>query len=98
MTLQDLTTNRERIIKRIQSYMTGDVTARHAMVKPVMAKMVAYLNREDVKILKPTMANIDKLTATVTNSWIKYNYASSMTQSEVEAFEVKREEAKYSSI
>lgn len=97
MTLQDLTNNRERIIKKIQYQMTGDAAARQSMIKPVMTKMVAYLNREDYKSMKPTMGNIDKLTSVVTLSWIKYNYKPSMTQSEKEAFEDRREEAKRSS-
>lgn len=97
MTLQDFTNNRERIIRKIQSKMNGDSAARQFMVKAVMTKMVSYLNREDYKSMKPTMANIDKLTLLVTLSWIKYDYKPSMTQSEKEAFEDRREEAKRSS-
>jgi hypothetical protein len=100
MTLQDLTNNRDRIIRNIQFQMSGDSAARKQMVIPIMTKMVAFLNNAKYSEMKPTMANIDKLTKSATESWIKYDYnpGSTMTTSEVNAFEIKREEAKYSSI
>jgi hypothetical protein len=96
MTTQDLTNNRDRIIRKIQFQMDGDSAARNQMVVPVMTKMVAYLNNTKYSEMKPTMANIDKLTVAAAISWIKYDYKpfSSMTQSEVNAFEKRREEAK----
>ena len=98
MTLQDLTNNKDRITKKIQYQMLGDGTARQVMVKPVMAKMVAYLNsRAEYQAMKPTMANIDKLTSVCTLAWIKNDYKSMMSQIEKDAFEAKREAAKIGS-
>lgn len=97
MTIQDLTANRARIIRNIQAQMTIDAAAKQSMVKPVMNKMIAFLNREDYSTMSPTMKNIDKLTYHATTSWIKHDYNSSMTQAEIEAFQDRCEEAKRSS-
>mgnify|MGYP002335986456 CR=1 FL=1 len=93
MTTQDLTNNRDRIIKKIQAQMSGDTSAKKMMVAPVMTKMLAMLPQFANE--KATMANIDKLTIKATTSWIKYNYnpSATMTSSEVNAFDKKREDA-----
>lgn len=96
MTLQDLTNNRDRIIKKIQWQMSGDAAARKMMVKPIMTKMVAMLGREDIAEMKPTMKNIDKFTDMATASWIKYSYnpMETMTRQEWNDFYDRREAAK----
>lgn len=97
MKIQDLTANRARIIRNIQAQMTIDAAAKQSMVKPVMNKMIAFLEREDYSTMSPTMKNIDKLTYHATTSWIKHDYQSTMTQAEIEAFQDRCEQAKRSS-
>lgn len=86
MTLQDLTNNRDRIIKKIKSQCSDPVA-----VKEVMTKMISWLNsREDIQSMKPTMSNIDKFTSMTTLSWLKNDYKPVVTQEWLE----KREQAK----
>ena len=100
MTTQDLTTNRDRIIKKIKSQ-----TSNPLAVKGVMTKMVNWLSsREDIKSMKPTMANIDKFTVMVTLNWIKvdmpnfmYNTDGSKNYEAINNFNDQREEAKRTS-
>jgi len=66
MTLQDLTNNKERIIKKIKFQITMATTNN---IKDVMEKMVAMLPQFESE--KPTMSNIDKLTSKATLSYIK---------------------------
>ena len=57
MTTQDLTANRDRIIRKINSQITK---ATNDNIKAVMTKMIAMLPLFANE--KATMANIDKLT------------------------------------
>lgn len=69
MTLQDLKDNRDRIIKVIRWQ------SKEADIKAVMSKMLIWLNnRQDIKDMKATKANVDKFANMVTISWIKNDW------------------------
>lgn len=91
MTTQDLTNNKERIIKKIKFQIT---LANAENIKGVMTKMVAMLPQfaDD----KATMANIDKLTMKATLSYIKYDKVSTKEQSDL--LNIRIEENKKSSM
>lgn len=66
MNIQDLSKNRNRIIKTIKNQITG---ATDSNIKSVMSGMVELLpSYVDVK---PTAVNIDRLTVRVTTWYIK---------------------------
>ena len=68
MTLQDLTKNKERIIKKINYQIT---CATKKNILDVMNKIVAIMGTDNLE--KPTMANIDKLTMKAINYYIKFD-------------------------
>lgn len=85
MTIQDLTNNRDRIIKKIK------FQSNAADVKAVMIKMVAWIgSRKDISAMKPTMGNVDKFTKMATDSWLKNDWKPVMSKNEYQAFEEKR--------
>ena len=94
MTLQDLTNNRDRIIRRIKSQIT---MATSENIKSVMVKMIAMLPQFENE--KSTMANIDKLTMKATLSYIKSGIKFTETQKQVIAdnYEAKQRESRPSS-
>lgn len=95
MTTQDLTNNRDRIVKKINSQIA--LATKENIVR-VMTKMVAMLPQfEDVK---PTMANIDKLTMKATLNYIKYEHTHNTNQANVidATLEQKRKESLQSSL
>lgn len=67
MTIQDLTNNRERIIKKVKFQIT---LATQENIKGVMSKMIAFLPQYEGQ--KPLMKNIDKLTMRAIESYIKH--------------------------
>ena len=76
MTTQDLSNNRDRIIKNIKS-----LCSTKEAVAGVMNKMVAWLaSREDIKSMKATKANIDKFTTMCANSWLKNDFKPVVTE------------------
>lgn len=77
MTTQDLSNNRDRIVKTIKSQIS---LATKEQIKDVMVKMVAYLPRyaDD----KPLMKNIDKLTIEATLNYIKNGMVSTVAQNQ----------------
>jgi len=86
MTTQDLTTNRDRIIRNI-NYQTTNKGA----VIGVMTKMVVWLNaKSDLQDQKATMANIDKLTRACILSWIKYDDKTVYTKNQNDEFNEKK--------
>lgn len=85
MTIQDLTNNKARIIKKIQSQIT---LATAENIKSVMTKMVAMLPQFVNE--KTTMGNIDKLTIKATLSYVKNGMVSNSLQKQL--FEIRREE------
>jgi uridine kinase len=82
MTTQDLTDNRDRIIKNIKR----QGVAKMEDIKGVMLKMVQFLNRADYSQMRPMMKNIDKLTDECARSYIKYDMDHSMTTNERDDF------------
>jgi hypothetical protein len=84
MTTQDLSNNKERIIKKIKSQIS---LATQENIKSVMVKMIAMLPQFDNE--KATMANIDKLTIKATLSYIKNDKVS--TSNQKNDFEIRRE-------
>ena len=95
MTTQDLTANRDRIIRKINSQITK---ATNDNIKAVMTKMIAMLPLFANE--KATMANIDKLTMKATLSYIKTGRTFTSEQSEAvaEAYEAKQRESRQSSL
>jgi len=86
MTIQDLTDNRDRIIKNInfQSKSKGAIVG-------IMNKMVARLiSNSNLQAQKATMGNIDKLTRSCTESWIKYDDKTVYSKNENDEFNEKR--------
>jgi len=75
MKTQDLTNNKERIIKKIKYQIT---LCTQENIKDVMVKMVAYLPRYADK--KPLMSNIDKITNEAISNYIKYYKVSTVAQ------------------
>lgn len=96
MTLQDLTENRDRIIKNIKRQVV--YSNANDAVKGVMTKMVAFLGREEYSAMKATKANIDKLTAACVKSWIKNSMNVSITQEWIYHIEEKRNSELHSSL
>lgn len=88
MTLQDLTENRDRIIKNIKRQVV--YSNANDAVKGVMNKMVAFLGREEYSAMTATKANIDKLTAVCIKSYIKTGMNASITQEWLNHIEEKR--------
>lgn len=95
MTTQDLTNNRDRIIRKINSQVTK---ATSENIKSVMVKMIAMLPQFENE--KATMANIDKLTMKATLSYIKSGMKFTEIQKEVvaENYEAKQRESRQSSL
>jgi len=90
MNLQDLTENRERIMKNIKKQ-----SSEKEAIVGVMNKMVAWLNsREDIQEMKPTMGNVDKFTSMCIASWIKNDYKPIITEEWLE----HREQVKWETI
>ena len=90
MTIQDLKTNRDLIIKTIKLQSSDS-----SSVSGVMNKMLVWLNsREDFKIMKATKQNVKSFTSKATLSWIKNDYKPVITQDWLE----KREVSKWASI
>lgn len=77
MTTQDLTNNRERIVKKIKSQIS---LATKEQIIDVMKKMVAMLPQFAEE--KPLMKNIDKLTIKATLSYIKHGLVRTAQQNE----------------
>lgn len=95
MTTQDLTNNRDRIIRKINSQITKSTSEN---IKSVMVKMIAMLPQFENE--KATMANIDKLTMKATLSYIKSGMKFTEIQKEVvaENYEAKQRESRQSSL
>lgn len=95
MKLQDLTDNRDRIIRKINSQITK---ATSENIKAVMTKMVAMLPQFESE--KATMANIDKLTMKATLSYIKTGrtYTSEQASAVDAAYQAKQRESRPSSL
>ena len=94
MIVADLTKNKERIIFKIKSQITG---ATNENVKLVMLKMIAMLPQFESE--KAILKNIDKLTMKATLSYIKNDIKFNSFQSESisEKIEIKRNESMPSS-
>ena len=95
MKLQDLTDNKERIIRKINSQITK---ANSENIKAVMTKMVAMLPQFESE--KATMANIDKLTMKATLSYIKTGrtYTAEQAITVDAAYQAKQKESIQSSL
>jgi hypothetical protein len=95
MTTQDLTKNRDRIIRKINSQITK---ATSENIKAVMTKMVAMLPQFESE--KATMANIDKLTMKATLSYIKIGrtYTAEQANAVDAAYQAKQRESRPSSL
>ena len=95
MTTQDLTNNRDRIIRKINSQITK---ATSENIKAVMTKMVAMLPQFESE--KATMANIDKLTMKATLSYIKTGrtYTAEQANAVDAAYQAKQRESRPSSL
>lgn len=78
MTLQDLTDNRDRIIRKIKFQIT---LATSENIKSIMSKMVAILPQFYAE--KPTKANIDKITMKAITAYIKYGIKFTENQANV---------------
>lgn len=87
MTLQDLTDNRERIIRKIKFQIT---LATNENIKAVMSKMVAMLPQFSND--KATMANIDKLTMKAITNYVKYSLKFTEAQAKVIDAEYSRKQ------
>ena len=86
MTIQDLKTNRDLIIKTIKLQSSDS-----SSVSGVMNKMLVWLNsREDFKIMKATKQNVKSFTSKATLSWIKNDYKPVITQDWLEKREVSK--------
>lgn len=85
MTTQDLSNNKERIIRNIKKQITGCTKNN---VVDVMNKMISLLPQFEDK--KPLMKNIDELTYKATISYIKYGISFTVKQNE--AIDIKIEE------
>lgn len=77
MTTQDLTNNRDRIVKKIKSQIS---LATKEQIIDVMKKMVAMLPQFADE--KPLMKNIDKLAIKATLSYIKHGKVNTAQQNE----------------
>ena len=95
MTTQDLTNNKPRIIRKINSQITK---ANSENIKAVMTKMVAMLPQFESE--KATMANIDKLTMKATLSYIKTGrtYTAEQANAVDAAYQAKQRESRPSSL
>lgn len=95
MKTQDLTNNKERIIKNIRFQIT---LCTNDNIKGVMNKMIAMLPQFENE--KATMKNIDKLTAKATASYIKYDKVNTSIQNDkIDAnLEIKRNQSLPSSL
>lgn len=95
MTTQDLTNNRDRIIRKINSQITK---ATSENIKAVMTKMVTMLPQFESE--KATMANIDKLTMKATLSYIKTGrtYTAEQANAVDAAYQAKQRESRPSSL
>lgn len=91
MTTQDLTNNRERIVKKIKSQIS---LATKEQIIDVMKKMVAMLPQFENE--KPLMKNIDKLAIKATLNYIKHGMV--FTNAQSEASQKRIEENKNSSL
>ena len=95
MTTQDLTKNRDRIIRKINFQITK---ATSENIKSVMVKMIAMLPQFENE--KATMANIDKLTMKAITNYLKYSHSYTQEQSEAvdAAYAAKQRESRQSSL
>lgn len=95
MTIQDLTANRDRIIRKIKCQITLATTDN---ISGVMTKMVAMLPQFAGE--KATMSNIDKLTTKATLSYIKTgrNYTEAQAEAVDTAYKSKQRESLQSSL
>ena len=95
MTTQDLSANRDRIIRKINSQITK---ATNDNIKAVMMKMIAMLPQFANE--KATMSNIDKLTMKATLSYIKTGRTYTAEQAEAvdAAYQAKQRESIQSSL
>lgn len=95
MTTQDLTKNRDRIIRKI-NYQITKATSEN--IKSVMTKMVTMLPQFESE--KATMANIDKLTMKATLSYIKTGrtYTAEQANAVDAAYQAKQRESRPSSL
>ena len=95
MTTQDLTNNRDRIIRKINSQITK---ANNDNIKSVMIKMIAMLPQFENE--RATMANIDKLTMKATLSYIKTGrtYTEEQANAVDAAYQAKQRESRPSSL
>lgn len=81
ITIETLKTNRERIISFI-SKRFSDRQNLNACIKGTMTKMVAMMEgNPKFSNIKPTMANVDKLTFSAFELWLKCNYRKECTVS-----------------
>ena len=95
MTTQDLTNNKDRIIRKINSQITK---ATYENIKAVMTKMVTMLPQFESE--KATMANIDKLTMKATLSYIKTGrtYTAEQANAVYATYQAKQRESRPSSL
>ena len=95
MTTQDLTNNRDRIIRKINFQITK---ATSENIKSVMVKMIAMLPQFENE--KATMANIDKLTMKAITNYLKYSHSYTQEQAEAvdAAYAAKQRESRQSSL
>lgn len=95
MKIQDLTDNKERIIRKINSQITKSTSEN---IKAVMTKMVAMLPQFESE--KATMANIDKLTMKATLSYIKTGrtYTAEQANAVDAAYQAKQRESRPSNL
>lgn len=95
MTLQDLTDNKTRIVSKINFQITK---ATSENIKAIMTKMVAMLPQFENE--KATKANIDKLTMKAITNYLKYshNYTSEQADTVEEAYKLKQQESRPSSL
>ena len=95
MTIQDLTNNRDRIIRKINFQITK---ATSENIKSVMVKMIAMLPQFENE--KATMANIDKLTMKAITNYLKYSHSYTQEQAEAvdAAYAAKQRESRQSSL
>jgi hypothetical protein len=80
ITIETLKANRERIIKFIGSRFS-DTANMNACIKGTMNVMVRFHDNAQFSKLRPTMANIDKLTFVCFENWLKYEYRKTCTVS-----------------
>ena len=98
ITIETLKANRERIISFI-SKRFSDRQNLNACIKGTMEIMVRYHDNAQFSKLKPTMANIDKLTNVCYELWLKLEYrktcivSAEHTQAMADAYEKRKWES-----